>query len=159
MAKKNKEPEEEEVIEGEAEMAREANKTALEEMQDMEARKEKAKESIKAFKADKSVPEGTAKAPREAPVRDTARLDAFKTRLVNDFGLVEKTDSHGCVQLKVKNTNVLKLLPRKGWYGVWREDPAQDNKVHSFRVNSGEDEQTHYEFVKSFVQANKSEEA
>ena len=159
MAKKNENVEEEEVVEGEAEIAKEANKSVLDEMNDLQARKVTAKESLKAFKADSSVPEGTAKAPREAPVRDTAKLDAFKSRLIKDFGLNEKVDSHGCVQMKLKSFNVLKLLPRKGWYGVWREDPAQDNKVHSFRVTSDEDEQTHYEFVKDFVKVNSEETA
>jgi len=93
---KNKNVEEEEVVEGEAEIAKEANKTVLEQMQDFGDRKEKAKDSVKAFKADKDVPEGTAKAPREAPVRDTSKLDAFKSRLIKDFGLNEKVDSHGC---------------------------------------------------------------
>ena len=158
MAKKNKSEEEpEEIIEGEAEVAKEANKTILDEMNDLEARKVKAKESLKAFKADASVPEGTPKAPREPTVRDTAQLNAFKSKLIKDFGLNEKIDSHGCVQLKLKNFNVLKLLPRKGWYGVWREDPAQDNKTHAFRVASESDEQVHYEFVKDFVKANTEE--
>jgi hypothetical protein len=157
MAKKNYSEEPEEVVEGEAEIAKEANKSVLESMKDMEERKEKAKESIKAFKADTSVPEGTPKAPREPTVRDTARMDTFKSKLIKDFGLNEKVDSHGCVQLKLKNFNVLKLLPRKGWYGVWREDPSQDNKTHAFRVASESDEQTHYEFVKDFVKANTEE--
>jgi len=158
MAKNKKiEETEEEVVEGEAEMAKEANKSVVDEMVDFQERKEKAKDSVKAFKADKSVPEGTPKAPREPLVRDTSKLDAFKSKLISEFGLTEKTDSHGCIQLKFKNFNVIKLLPRKGRFGVWREDPDQENKVHSFKVISEEDEASHYEFVKAFVEANNKE--
>jgi len=145
---------EEEIVEGEAEMAKEANKSVVEEMAEFQERKEAAKETVKAFKADKSVPEG--KPQKDAPIRDTAHLDAFKTKLTNDFGLVEKTDSHGCVQLKLKNKNVIKLLPRKGWYGVWRAD---GDKAKAFRVASQEDEDSHYAFVQEFVKSNSTEEA
>jgi len=37
---------------------------------------------------------------------------------------------------------------------VWREDPNKNNKWRAFRVNSEEEEKTHYNHVKTFMEVN-----
>jgi len=95
------------------------------------------------------------KPAKARPVRDVTKLNVFKDKVVKDFGLTETTDNNGCSVLKFDGFLVCKLLPRTNcFFGVWREDPAEDNKWKAFRVYSEEDEQTTYDHIKEFVKVN-----
>ena len=144
--------------------AREANKSVLEQMQDMIKRKEAAKiNNAQVFKEMKK--QQKAEPPKKptqeskvsaAPASAEGYLERFEKRLVTDFNLRVNVDKYGWHQLFFGNFKVFELVPRKGfWYGVYREDPDQDYKWRCFRVTSDEDELMNYAYCKEFVELNK----
>ena len=153
----------------ETEEAQEANKSVLEQMKDFLDRKDAAKKDLKDYKKANPKPKQTEQDPEEetkqAPQKAEQEshkydepktyLQEFEDKLVKDFNLTVKIDSYGWHQLFFQTFKVFELVPRKGFrFGVYREDPAQDNKWKCFRVEKDEDETQHYEFAKEFCKIN-----
>ena len=131
-------------LEGEEEVPQEAGSAAevTEELVKMQEKKQEKKEQSKEIK-------------KEKPGIDMSKLNAFKDKVIKEFGLEEKVDNHGCSGLYYKGFIVLKLLPRKNcWYGVWREVPKDDNKWRAFRVKDEQGEKETYDHIKLFIQTN-----
>jgi len=140
------------IEETEAEQAEEANKSVTEELKQMRKMKETIKESKE---KEPEQPEKELK-PKTKTTIDLTHLNTFKSKIIKDFGLTESIDSNGCYVMKYDGLLVFKLLPRKNcWYGVWREVPEDKNKWRAMRVYNEDDEQTHYNHIKLFIEANK----
>ena len=148
----------------EEEDAREANKSVTESMFDFMKRKEAAKiHNQQVFKEMKKNPQppiqppintSTVK-PVTASKEPLSPLRKFEEKLVKDFGLTVKIDKYEWHQLFYKEFKVFELVPRKGFrFGVYREDPEQNNKWKCFRVETDEDETRHYAFAKEFIELN-----
>ena len=118
---------------------------------------QKKKEEIKQSNDNPVKKEHVKKEPVKKEL-DLTHFNAFKDKIVKDFGLECRIDSAGHHCLYYKEFLVLKLLPRKNWwYGVCREVPEQDNIWKAFRVYNEEDQKTHYEHIKEFVKINSGE--
>jgi uncharacterized protein (DUF2267 family) len=149
--------------------SREANKSVLEQMQDLLKKKDAAKINnqivFKEMKkeqlaAEKLNPQPTKPAQTSkvntVPKEAEGYLERFEKRLVHDFNLRVNIDKYGWHQLFFGDFKVFELVPRKGfWYGVYREDPEQDNKWKCFRVTNDQDEAVNYAYCKEFVEINK----
>lgn len=141
---KEEELEEENSEPTEAEDVQEPEGTVTEQMQKFQEKKAKIEES----KKEKPTPKPKAEI-------DLSKLNAFKTKIVKEFGLIEKIDSHGCFALYYKDFIVLKLLPRKNcWYGVWREVPEEGNKWHAFKIKDQAEENKVSAHIKLFIKTN-----
>ena len=104
---------------------------------------------------EESKPEPVEVKERPKPKRDVTKLNAFKEKVIKEFGLTESLDANGCTALKFEGFLIMKLLPRANcWYGVWREDPAEGNKWRAFRVWSEKEETETYNHIKEFVKVN-----
>jgi len=113
------------------------------------------KEAIQESKEEKE-PEVKEEKPKTKTTIDLTKLNNFKSKIIKEFGLTESMDSNGCYVMKYDGLLVFKLLPRKNcWYGVWREVPEDNNKWRAMRVYNEDDEQTHYNHIKLFIEANK----
>jgi len=138
--------------------AQEANKTILEEMQSLIKRKEAAELEHSSYRKPKYEDKQKPKITIQTSKMETtpkSYLQAFEDKLVKDFGLTVKIDSYGWHQLYYKTFKVFELVPRKGFrFGVYREDPEQDNKWKCFRVTSDDDQNIHYAFASEFVKIN-----
>ena len=148
---------EEEKLEGdtlptESEEIQEATKTATEELQAMQEKKANAEVE------EETAPAEPTPATKPKSTVDLTKLNAFKEKITKEFGLSEKIDSNGCITLYYKEMIVLKLLPRKNCrFGVWREEPEEDNKWKAFRINTDAEEQQTVDHIKLFIDANVEE--
>jgi len=87
---------------------------------------------------------------------NTVKLRAFMDKICKDFNVTTAPDGEDCWKVKFDEFPVLKLLSRANcWFGVWREDPTEDNKWRAFRVWSEKEEQETYEHIKEFIRINK----
>jgi len=136
----------EELDEGEQESgsqteAVEEEKSITDEIREMQEKKMQPQEEVKKEKPKRNI--------------DLTKLNTFKTKLKEHFGLKEKEDKHGCYALYYNRYILIKLLPRKNcWYGVWKEMPEENNKWRAIRVYSQEDEDAVYDHVKKLVEIN-----
>ena len=132
----------------EDEISKEADKETLEEVKEFHEKKETIeKEKQEAKEAPKAKPKRTF---------DLAQLNAFKEKLIADFGLEEKTNERKRTALKLNGKTVIRFIPRKRvWYAVKHYDHGM-KRIMYYTVESDEEETKHYEFVKALV--NKAKE-
>lgn len=90
---------------------------------------------------------------------DLTKLNTFKSKLIKDFGLEEKTNERKRTALKHNGKTVIRFIPRKRvWYAVKHKDDDL-KRMQYYTVESDKDEQEHYNYVKQFVEAHPIEKA
>jgi|GEM_PF-6833153 len=141
--------EEEPAVEDNEEVLKEANETVMEEVKEFH-------EKVEAQKKEK---EEVKEVPKEKSKKtfDLAKLNTFKEKLIAEFGLEEKTNKRKRTALKLNGKAVIRFIPRKRvWYAVKHYDESM-KRIMYYTVESKEQEQEHYEFVK--VQVAKLQES
>lgn len=139
---------------------KEANQDVLEEIKKFQERKKMTEEELEEEEEEEQIEKKPQEKSKEKKVRDLTKLNEFKDKLVNDFGLKEKQNKRGRCSLLFNEKQVLRFIPRtRIWYAIKRKDPEMNNQVQYFKITSQEEEESHYKYVEDFVKSHPKEEA